>query len=43
MIVGKPYGIHGFIPGLIVGFVLMVAVSYLTPGFSQEHIDRIWG
>jgi len=43
MIAGKPFGIHGFIPGLIVGFILMVTVSYFTPRFSQEHIDRIWG
>jgi SSS family solute:Na+ symporter len=43
MIAGKPLGIHGFIPGLIVGFILIITVSYLTPRFSQEHIDRIWG
>ena len=43
MIAGSPFGIHGFIPGIIVGFILMVSVSFFTPAFSQEHIDRIWG
>lgn len=33
----------GFITGIIVGFILMVSVSFFTPAFSQEHIDRIWG
>lgn len=43
MVIGKPFGIHGFVPGIIVGFILMVGVSFFTPGFSQAHIDRIWG
>ncbi len=43
MIAGKPFGVHGFIPGIIVGFLLMILVSYFTPRFSQEHIDRVWG
>jgi SSS family solute:Na+ symporter len=43
MISGNPFGVHGFIPGLIMGFIMMIAVSYITPGFSQEHINRIWG
>lgn len=43
MAAGKPFGIHGFIPGIIVGFVVMIAVSYLTPPFSEQHIKKIWG
>ena len=43
MIIGKPFGIHGFIPGVLVGFILMVIVSIFTPKFSPDHIDRIWG
>jgi SSS family solute:Na+ symporter len=43
MAVGRPYGIHGFIPGIIVGFVLMILVSHLTPKFSADHIQSIWG
>lgn len=43
MLIGKPFGIHGFVPGIIVGFILMITVSYFTPKFSQDHIKRIWG
>jgi SSS family transporter len=43
MAVGKPFGIHGFIPGIIIGFIVMVVVSYLTPPFSEHHIKKIWG
>jgi hypothetical protein len=43
MAAGKPFGIHGFIPGIIVGFLLMILVSQFTPKFSAEHIQRIWG
>ena len=43
MIAGKPFGVHGFIPGIIVGFLLMILVSYFTPRFSAEHIKRVWG
>ncbi|UCD05584.1 MAG: sodium/proline symporter [candidate division WOR-3 bacterium] len=43
MIAGKPFGVHGFIPGIIVGFLLMVIVSYATAKFSVEHINRVWG
>ena len=43
MVIGNPLGIHGFIPGIIVGFILMVLVSLFTPGFSKEHIEKIWG
>lgn len=43
MILKKPFGIHGFIPGIISGFILMVIVSRLTPDLPEEHIKKIWG
>ncbi len=43
MIIGKPYGIHGFIPGIFVGFILMIFISLFTSQFSEDHISRIWG
>jgi SSS family transporter len=43
MAAGKPFGIHGFIPGIVVGFVVMISVSYLTPPFPEQHIKKIWG
>jgi SSS family solute:Na+ symporter len=43
MAAGKPFGIHGFIPGIIIGFVLMILVSRITPKFSADHIQKIWG
>lgn len=43
MLAGKPFGVHGFIPGIIVGFLLMVLVSRATPKFPAEHISRVWG
>ncbi|KPK72677.1 hypothetical protein AMJ87_04010 [candidate division WOR_3 bacterium SM23_60] len=43
MAVGKPFGIHGFIPGIVVGFVVMIIISYLTPRFPEQHIKKIWG
>ncbi|MCD6399750.1 sodium/proline symporter [candidate division WOR-3 bacterium] len=42
MAFGKPFGIHGFIPGIIVGLILMIVVSMFTPKFSEEHINKIW-
>ena len=43
MAAGKPFGVHGFIPGIVVGFLLMILVSYFTPKFSEDHINRVWG
>jgi len=43
MAAGRPFGIHGFIPGIIVGLILMVAVSFATPKLPAEHIQKIWG
>lgn len=42
MALGKPFGIHGFIPGIIVGLILIVFVSLFTKKLPEEHIRRIW-
>jgi sodium/pantothenate symporter len=42
MAAGKPFGIHGFIPGIIVGGIVFFIVSLVTPPFPEEHIRRIW-
>ena len=41
--IGSPYGVHGFIPGLAVGLVAMVAVSLVTERLPEDHIARVWG
>jgi SSS family solute:Na+ symporter len=43
MAAGKPFGIHGFIPGIIIGLLLMILVSHFTPKFHPDHIQKIWG
>jgi SSS family solute:Na+ symporter len=43
LILKNPWGIHGFIPGVLVSLVLILAVSMFTPKFSNEHIAKIWG
>jgi len=40
---GNPFGLHGFIPGIIMGFILLVLVSLLTPKLSPEHLRQVWG
>jgi len=41
-IAGSPFGVHGFLPGLAVGLIALVAVSLATPRPSDEHLGRIW-
>ncbi len=43
MALGKPFNIHGFIPGIIMGFILIVLGSILTPKLPKEHIQKVWG
>jgi SSS family solute:Na+ symporter len=43
MAAGKPFGIHGFIPGIVIGLLLMILVSHFTPKFPPDHIQKIWG
>ncbi len=40
---GSPFGLHGFIPGIAVGLVLLVLVSKFTPRLPAEHLERVWG
>ncbi len=43
MIAKMPFGIHGFIPGVLVSLVVFVAVSLATKPTAPELIDRAWG
>jgi SSS family solute:Na+ symporter len=43
MAIGKPFGIHGFIPGIIMSAVLMIAFSLFTTRMPDAHIKKIWG
>ena len=43
MSLGSPLGLHGFIPGLVVGLVAIVAVSLFTRRLPDEHVARVWG
>ncbi|MCX6095808.1 MAG: sodium/proline symporter [Candidatus Bipolaricaulota bacterium] len=39
----SPFGVHGFIPGIAVGFILIVVLSRLTPKLPSEHLAHVWG
>ena len=41
--IGSPFGIHGFIPGIVVSLVAIVAVSLVTERLPDEHLARVWG
>jgi len=43
MVVGKPFGIHGFIPGVTVSLVVFVVVSLLTKPPDERLVARAWG
>ncbi len=43
MAIGSPFGLHGFIPGLGVGLLLLVFVSLVTERPSDAHLDRVFG
>ncbi|MCK4595231.1 hypothetical protein KAT73_00485, partial [candidate division WOR-3 bacterium] len=40
---GNPFGIHGFIPGLSIGLIIILIVSKFTHKLPDEHIKRVWG
>lgn len=42
MAVGRPFGVHGFIPGIMVGGIVFIVISLATPALPAEHIQRIW-
>jgi len=39
---GNPLGIHGFLPGILVGLVTIVVGSRLTPKLPADHLARVW-
>jgi len=39
---GSPYGLHGFIPGMAVSLLALVAISLATPRLSGEHLARVF-
>ncbi|MCK4257157.1 hypothetical protein KAX35_09735, partial [candidate division WOR-3 bacterium] len=41
--IGNPFGIHGFIPGLSIGLIIILIVSKFTHKLPDEHIKRVWG
>ncbi|MCR4405056.1 MAG: sodium/solute symporter [Candidatus Acetothermia bacterium] len=43
MAIGSPFGVHGFIPGLGVGLILLVLVSRFTEKLPEGHLARLWG
>ncbi len=43
MIAGKPFGIHGFIPGVFISLVVLIVVSFMTPPPDAALISRAWG
>jgi SSS family solute:Na+ symporter len=43
LILKNPWGIHGFIPGVLVSLILIVVISLFTTKYSKEHIAKIWG
>ena len=43
MAMGRPFGVHGFIPGVAVSLIVFVAVSLVTPPPAEEILRRAWG
>ncbi len=43
MAAGRPLGVHGFIPGVLVSLLVFVFVSLATKPPPRELIDRAWG
>ncbi|MBE0635244.1 sodium/proline symporter [Candidatus Bipolaricaulota bacterium] len=41
--IGSPFGVHGFIPGLLASFIAIVGVSLFTKRLPEEHLARVWG
>jgi len=40
--VGSPFGLHGFIPGILVSLLAMVLVSAVTRRMPEEHLKRVF-
>jgi Na+/pantothenate symporter len=43
MIAGKPWGVHGFIPGVLVSLVVFIVVSLFTEPPDAAILRRAWG
>ncbi len=43
MAAGRPFGVHGFIPGVASSLIVLVAVSLVTKPPAREIVDRAWG
>jgi SSS family solute:Na+ symporter len=43
MAIGSPFGLHGFVAGIVVSLLSLVIVSLLTPRLSDDHLARVWG
>lgn len=41
--IGSPFGVHGFIPGILVSLVAIVTVSLMTKRMPDDHLAKIWG
>ena len=41
--IGSPYGLHGFIPGILVSLLAIVVVSLCTKRLPDDHLARVWG
>lgn len=43
MAAGRPFGVHGFIPGVAVSLIVFVLVSLATPPPDREILKTAWG
>jgi SSS family solute:Na+ symporter len=41
--VGSPYGVHGFVAGIVLSLAAMVIVSLVTSKPSETHLAHVWG
>lgn len=42
MALGKPFGIHGFIPGIISGFIVIIIGSIFTKKYDKNFLSKIF-
>jgi len=41
--IGSPYGLHGFIPGILISLLALVLVSLFTKRLPDDHLARVFG
>jgi len=39
---GKPLKIHGFIPGISIGLILIVGISLITKRYDEKFLKKVW-